>query len=1243
MFGSEKFFGAGGGAASFYSQEIGNSLKFEDGDSSYLSRTPASAGNQKTWTFSAWFKRGNINADCMIFSASSNSSNLFYLQVRKDSNSNVVTVTWRQGSATTRGLTTNAVFRDSSSYYHVVLACDTTQSSASDRLKLYINGSEVTSFSLDNRSTISQSSDLIVNSANLHTIGAYSYSLSAYLDGYLAEVNFIDGTQLAASSFGETKEGIWIPKDPTGLTYGTNGFRLPFTETTTANGFNTVTYSGNGATQSVEGVGFKPDMVWLKSRSATYDHVITDSVRGVSTELIPNKTDAETTQSGLDLISFDNDGFTLKLGTSTSYNNSSQTYVGWCWGGGTNDKTYTVTVVSDSGNKYRFDGHGTSSITLELTEGATYTFNYPSGHPLRFSTTSDGTHGGGSEYTTGVTYVSSTQVKITVASGAPTLYYYCSLHSGMGGQINTNTTDAPTHAEGTILSRVKPNADYGFSIVSYTGTGSNATVGHGLGVAPKIIIIKDRGDTSTWIVYTEPTGNNNLLVLAGNTAASSTTNFQSTDPTSSVFSISGGGAVGGSSSPYIAYCFADVTGYQKAGTYTGNGSASGPTVTTGFRPSWVLIKRTDSSGEWIILDTTRDTDGSLNTLLYPSLSNAEGATSLGGITPSATGFQVTSTLSDVNASGGTFIYLAIADTRDALFTSDASGNSNNWTPNDLQHSDVMPDTPTNGFAVLNGNTSGGVGTLTEGNLVYQGASSQWESKIGTIGVSSGKWYYEVNPISGSSTQGIFYGIINMSDIYLNSYLGNYGNTWGYYGLNGAKYNNASGVSYGATVADGDIVGVALDVDAGTLTFYKNGVSQGVAFSGLSLGGGYDQEWFVGLSCYGTAKAAINFGQDSSFSGRLVAQGNADDNGKGDFYYAPPSGYLALCNANLPDPAIDPAAGNAPEDHFNTVLYTGTNGSQSVTGVGFQPDWVWWKNRSISATHVLMDSVRGANNALYSDLNNAEGSGWSGHSFDADGFTVDATYSGETNNNGSSFVAWNWKAGGTGVSNTDGSITSSVSANTDAGFSILTYTGTGSNATIGHGLDSAPEMIIIKKTSTTANWTVGHFPGLGNGKYQKFNTTDAQITASNVWNSTSPTSSVFSVGTSSATNTSGDYVAYCFSPKEGYSKFGTYTGNGSSNGPFVYTGFRPAFVIIKNASATEAWHLIDSERSPHNVANAVLYPNSSAAESNPLTAANTDFLSNGFKIRAAGGNTNDNNLTYIYMAFAEQPFKYSNAR
>ena len=1249
-------------SSGFYPYEINNSLKFEDGDSPYLSRTPASTSDKTTWTFSAWFKRGNINADCMIFSASSNSTNLFYLQARKDSNSNVVTVTWRQGSSTTRGLTTNAVFRDASSYYHVVLACDTTQSSASDRLKLYINGSEVTSFSLDNRSTIPQGSNLIVNSSNaLHTIGAYSYSLSAYYDGYLAEVNFIDGTALTPSSFGETKEGIWIPKDPTGLTYGTNGFYLPFKETTSANGFNTVTYSGNGATQSVEGVGFQPDLMWIKERSSTSVATLVDTVRGATGAgaykyLVPSSTQAEANISDIQ-TSIDPDGFTT--GSNGATNQSGQTYVAWCWGGGTNDKTYTVTVVDDSGNKYRFDGHGTSSIALNLTEGATYTFNYPSAHPLRFSTTSDGTHNSGSEYTTGVTHVSGTQTTFTVPSGAPTLYYYCSQHSGMGGQVNTNTTDGPTHAEGTILSRVKPNADYGFSIVSYTGdnTNNNARIAHGLNSAPEMIIAKKRSGTSNWWVYhkdlnggTDPYHYYLLLnsdAAEGSRASSTNKVWGTSNPDADTF---GAGIFGpNGSGTKIAYCFHSVAGYSKLGTYSGTGSSGNAITGLGFKPAFLMIKGVSNSGSWVVFDNTRspDTTG-VHKALFWHVSNTEvDNSSTYDIEFTSDGFTLDSTAGNHNVSGRDYIYLAIADTRDALFTSDASGNGNNWDANDLQHSDVMPDTPTDGFAVLNGRTSGSsVGTLTEGNLQYQGASSQWESKVSTIGVSSGKWYYEVSPISGSSTQGIFYGIINMSDTYLISYLGNYGNSWGYYGLNGYKYNNAVAASYGAAIADGDIVGVALDADAGTLTFYKNGVSQGVAYSGLSLGGSYDTEWFLGLSCYGTAKAAINFGQDSSFSGRFVAQGNADANGKGDFFYAPPSGHLALCNANLPNPAIDPAAGDNPTKHFNTVFYSGNSGTTAVTGVGFQPDWTWVKSRNTSGeAQKMVDSVRGAGLTVFPSGASAEidYSGVGLNSFDTDGFTVShSAANNQWNVSGRTYVAWNWLAGGTAVPNEDGDIDTNVSVNDDAGFSIISYTGNGSSSiqTIGHGLSTKPDLALIKARTQGYNW-MALFDCL-NGSFdyiQGLNTTAVAANYSGTFANASTLTLLASSG--NVNGSSEDYICYCFASKDGFSRMGQYIGNGSSNGPFMYTGFRPAFVMVKAATgAVQHWWMFDNKREGYNVDNDPLYANLQSSEG---TQDMIEFYSNGFKIINSSASMNGSNVNYLVMAFAEQPFKYSNAR
>ena len=568
-------------------------------------------------------------------------------------------------------------------------------------------------------------------------------------------------------------------------------------------------------------------------------------------------------------------------------------------------------------------------------------------------------------------------------------------------------------------------------------------------------------------------------------------------------------------------------------------------------------------------------------------------------------------------------------------TNDTSGNGNDWTANNISAHDYVPDTPTDGFAVLNGTTSGGVGTLTEGNLVYQGASSQWESKISTIGVSSGKWYYEVSPISGSSTQGIFFGITNTSDTYLNLYLGYYGNTWGYYGLNGQKYNNSTALSYGAAIADGDVVGVALDADAGTLTFYKNGVSQGVAYSGLSLGGSYDQEWFLGLSCYGTAKAAINFGQDSSFSGRLLTQGNADDNGKGDFYYAPPSEHLALCNANLPDPAIDPNAGDNSENYFNTVLYTGNGSTQSITGVGFQPDFLWTKQRNGTNTHALYDVVRVPPKVLYSSETNSEETNPAYvNQFDADGFTVGAANL--SNASGGTYVAWNWLAGGTAVSNTDGTITSSVSASPESGFSIVSYTTTATSSdTVGHGLSSAPELIFTKDRGNAINWIVFTTAIDGSVDNLKLNLTDAAVNQSG---SPAITATTFTTNYAVARNT----IAYCFHSVEGYSKFGSYKGNGSSDGTFVYTGFRPAWVMGKRTNTTSNWFIHDSKRSENNPSDDQLQADVNTSEYANNSGVSIDLLSNGFKLRNSSG-MNGSGSTYIYMAFAEQPFKYSNAR
>ena len=326
-----------------------------------------------------------------------------------------------------------------------------------------------------------------------------------------------------------------------------------------------------------------------------------------------------------------------------------------------------------------------------------------------------------------------------------------------------------------------------------------------------------------------------------------------------------------------------------------------------------------------------------------------------------------------------------------------------------------------------------------------------------------------------------------------------------------------------------------------------------------------------------------------------------------------------------------------------MLYTGNGTSQSITGLEFSPDLVWLKNRTVAYHHGLYDTVRGATNAIYSSLTNAEGVESGVSAFGTNGFTVGSSLA--FNKVDNAFVAWNWKAGGTAVSNTDGTITSSVSANPTAGFSVVTYTGNGGTGTVGHGLGAAPTMVIIKNRSQADGWYVWHQDnGAGIFGYLFLNSTDQVRSSYPQFGSTAPSSSLISLTRNTydwANASSENYVAYCFADVEGYSKMGSYTGNGSTNGPFVYTGFKPAFIMFRSTSLCN-WVIVDAARSTYNVMDDSLYPNTSGSEITTIT--DVDFLSNGFKWRANLPNeTNASGQTYIYMAFAENPFKNSLAR
>ena len=323
----------------------------------------------------------------------------------------------------------------------------------------------------------------------------------------------------------------------------------------------------------------------------------------------------------------------------------------------------------------------------------------------------------------------------------------------------------------------------------------------------------------------------------------------------------------------------------------------------------------------------------------------------------------------------------------------------------------------------------------------------------------------------------------------------------------------------------------------------------------------------------------------------------------------------------------------PALFFNTVLYAGSNSSQSVTGVGFQPDWVWIKNRSSTPDHKLHDRVRGSNKSITTNNNATEQTYTYFTSFDSDGFTLEGNVS-DYNQNSSNFVSWNWLAGGSTSSNGDGSITSTVSVNSTSGFSIVSYVGGGaSSATVGHGLGATPAMIIIKNRENDPEWRVWHQKLSGSTYKLGLNSTGAEDSSATVFNGQSSTT--FTVGSDPSVSGSGNnIIAYCFKEVKGYSQFGSYTGNGNANGPFIYTGFRPAFLIIKPSSKVEEWTLLDNKRLGFNIDNNYVYPNQNYAE---MTADRLDILSNGFKLRSATGELNTSSANMIYMAFAEHPF------
>ena len=599
---------------------------------------------------------------------------------------------------------------------------------------------------------------------------------------------------------------------------------------------------------------------------------------------------------------------------------------------------------------------------------------------------------------------------------------------------------------------------------------------------------------------------------------------------------------------------------------------------------------------------------------------------------------------------------------------DTSGNNNHFTSVNLAASDSnLPDSPENNYCTLSRFRAVTANTISDGNLkvVTSSAGRSYNAGSFLMKRDTGKWWWEfrvsgngggmgVARVNATDGSGAFQSVTSTStgNTTTDYYYG--ANNWGVYGHQIA-HNGSIAVTLSGSASYAQIYGVLLDTDSSSpnMAIYQGGSAVG----NIDLDTGYD---FIPIAGDGTGAVSytieINFGQDPTFAGSETAGSNTDTNGEGLFSQAVPTGAKALCAVNLSDTTIGPNSDTQADDHFETLLYTSANpgagGTQNITTGNFQPDWVWLKNRDGTSTeHTLYDSSRGAERHVPSDTAAAERvtsiygylSSFNSNGFTLTGGTTNANYVAQGTQK---YVAWTWKANGGTTTTNDasatsiGTIDSTIQANDDAGFSIVLYEGTGSAGSIKHGLSDTPDMIILINRDQGRERTVFHS---ANGRLgqQYLSTNGAFSDNSGSFNDTAPTSSVFTVNTDQVTNESGQsFVAYCFRDIEGYQKFGSYIGNGNADGPYIYTGFRPKFVFLKNRDSTDNWSMYDSSRDIDNPVAEYIIPNSAEASG---TTNSMDFNSNGFKVLNAGNYINTDGHDYLYWAIADTPFKYANAR
>ena len=1305
--------------------QISRSLRFNPSDTSYLSRTPASAGNRRTWTWSGWVKRSGIGTNDPIFEVAGSSTKATQFALKFHSN-DYISIDY--GGAFY--LQTTRLFRDPSAWMHLVVVVDTTLSTADNRVRLYVNGIEETVFTT--RNNPNQNEDLAVNRTAAHTISASSNGL----DGYLAEIHLVDGQALAPTDFGEYDDNnVWQPKK---FTHGTAKHTGDWIGDTVGTPYSAPT----GSSKAFDG---DDSTAAAPTTSSAFVFTPSTPITGISKVRI---------RVYRDLQQNDDDGLQLNgtaigsnwtAGAATSeveFNVNNLTSLRWETNSITHwYKVYKIeiyyegayhTLVQGGINSFHLDFSDNSSNAALGTDSSGLGTTLPgvdfdgTGDHLESADHADyslGTNDFTIEFFLYPREFDNYQALVMKYAGGPSnsswwisdnnaggiyfyLYYNGSYELGIlssGATMNLNKWNHVACVRDGSTARIYING-------VQAGTGNIGTVALNDSATALRIGEDSQGSYDLdGIMSNVRLINGTCLYPNGTTFTVPSTPLTNVTNTKLLCCQSSSSATAATVSPNTLTTSGDPFATTKDDSdWTVNNLTAGlTTITSPNRPTWNAgtdWTRTNSnysadysrsgnsySGIQATLSgsttyhfylTFKDSSGSYGGWYFNTSSSSPsntvpnelggntlglrtGHTSAGAHGDYATANGVSAgqsalSLSALQSSGSTehSIEFVINTTvgkvwarklGDSSYVGGGEPNNSSSTPSfsiptgaqyfgymayqetgtsadfatsagDVSEIDSLIDTPTNYQATGSGNNGGNYCTmnplrnslaLSNGNLDVVGTSG-WKGSTGTIGMSSGKWYWEYGDVVSNEH---IVGIVQANLINSASTVSTV-DAYGYGSETGGKYSPTGGSnqSYGSSWTTNDLIGVAFDADNGNLYFYKNGTVQNsgtAAFTGLTSG-----PYLPSVVQNGSSRSAsLNFGQ------------------RGSFVHTPPTGYKSLCTTNLPDPAI--ADGSTA---FDIKTFTANNGSQSIS-LGFAPDLVWTKSRANAYEGQIFDIVRGNNQELSPNATRADRTLANSLTFDSSGFTM------PSNNNNANYgsgagVAWAWDAGTSTVSNTDGSITSNVRASASNGVSIVTWTGQGSgSATVGHGLNAAPKFIIVKALTGTVGWTVGH-QSIGWTKRVQLNTDAASSTSSNYWNDTAPTSSVF---TSGANNVSNTFVAYCFAPVAGYSAFGSYTGNGSADGPFVYTGMRPAFVLWKRADAQDNWAIVDNFRSPFNVADDWLGPNSSSAESSNNSAYAIDMLSNGFKVRASHAATNASSGTYIWAAFCEHSFKTARAR